>query len=125
MRYVTWALLSRPPETVGRNARGQPEWRMRYDGGLTPLPRPVAQEEGGHVFETFMRGLAPQARCVPQNDAAVRPLPWPDAYAILAALGMLTALEGREAPEEHLARQQVAVERLVHDRGFRLRVLSA
>lgn len=125
MRYVAWALLSTPPEPIGKNAQGQQEWRVRYDGGLTPLPRPVAQEEDGHVFETFLRELTRQARGVSQNGAAVRPLLWADAYAILAASGMLPAFESREAPEERLVRQRVAVERLVRDRGFRLQVLSA
>ncbi len=64
MRYVAWSLLSTPPEPIGRNAWGQQEWRVRYDGGLTPLPHPVAQEEDSQVFETFLRGLTLQARGV-------------------------------------------------------------
>lgn len=60
-----------------------------------------------------------------QRGLSVRSLGWTDFCAVLTASGLLTApLEGT-TPTEQRARQRAAVERLVRDRGFRLRVLSA
>jgi len=47
MGYVAWALLSTPPQPIGKGQGGQQEWRVRYDGGLIPFPRAVAQEKTG------------------------------------------------------------------------------
>ncbi|MEF2278380.1 HNH endonuclease [Deinococcus sp. YIM 134068] len=124
MAYVAWALLSTPPEPTGKGRNGQQEWRVRYDGGLIPLPRPVAQEEGGQVFETLLRGVPRELRGPAQRGMSVRSLAWADFCAVLAAAGLLPlALE--VTPVERVARQRVLVERLVRERGFRLRVLSA
>jgi putative restriction endonuclease len=125
MAYVAWALLSTPPEPISKARNGQQEWRVRYDGGLIPLPRPVAQEEGGQVFETLLRGVPRELRGPAQRGMSVRALVWDDFCAVLTASGLLPVLTEWEVPEERLVRQRVAVERLVRDRGFRLRVLSA
>lgn len=124
MAYVAWALLSMPPERIGKGQHGQQEWLVRYDGGLIPLPRPVAQEEGGQVFEILLRSVPRELRGPAQRGMSVRSLAWPDFCAVLGAAGLLPpALE--MMPVERLVRQRVAVERLVRDRGFRLQVLSA
>ncbi|UQN06511.1 HNH endonuclease [Deinococcus sp. QL22] len=125
MAYVAWALLTTPPESIGKGRGGQQEWRVRYDGGLIPLPRPVSQEVSGHVFETLLRGVPRELRGPAQRGMSVRALAWDDFCAVLAASGLVPVLTEREAPEDRLMRQRVAVERLVRERGFRLRVLSA
>lgn len=126
MACVAWALLSSPPEPGGKRQGGQREWRVRYDGGLIPLPRPVAQEEGGHVFETVLRALPPAERGPAQRGTSMRTLLFEDFSQVLLASGLLVAGEALAAtPATHMVRQREAIGRLVRDRGFRLRVLSA
>lgn len=124
MAYVAWALLSTPPEPAGKTEKGQRQWRVRYDGGLAPLPRPVAQEEAGHVFEAFLRVVPRKQRGPVQRGTSVRPLLFSDFTAVLTASGLLPRVETEDALERVLRKRQ-AVERLVRERGFRLRVLSA
>ncbi|MFB9992522.1 HNH endonuclease [Deinococcus oregonensis] len=126
MAYVAWALLTTPPEPLGKGLGGQQEWRVRYDGGLIPLPRPVAQEVSGHVFETLLRSVPRELRGPAQRGMSVRALVWEDFCAVLEAAGLIPrALDTQLDSVEDMGRQRVAVERLVRDRGFRLRVLSA
>ncbi|CAM3499268.1 HNH endonuclease [Deinococcus saxicola] len=122
--YVAWALLSAPPEPAGKTTKGQRQWRVRYDGGLIPLPHPVAQEEKEQVFETFLRTIPREERGPAQRDTSVRPLLPEDFSAVLTAAGLLPALTVTDHADR-VQRERQAVERLVRDRGFRLRVLSA
>ncbi len=122
--YVAWALLATPPESAGKTASGQRQWRVRYDGGLMPLPRPVAQEEKEQVFETFLRTLSREQWGPAQRGKSVRPLLPEDFSAVLTAAGLMPSTTMTDQVD-HVQRKRQAVERLLRDRGFRLRVLSA
>lgn len=124
MAYVAWSLLSAPPQPAGRTVGGQSQWMVRHDGGLVPLPRPVAQEEGGHVFETRLRLVPKVERGPTQRGVSVRALSFEDFCSVLSASGLVPPAPQAPEAEVH-ERQRAAVSRLVRDRGFRLRVLSA
>jgi len=127
--YVAWSQLTAQPVEYGKDAAGRQLWSVKHEGGLIPLPRSVKLEEQGQVFETVLRNIPPVQWGPRQRGSSVRPLEFADFCAVLTASGALIPetpqLVDTQSVLEVTQREMVAVSRLVRDRGFRMRVLSA
>ncbi|MGX9687358.1 HNH endonuclease [Deinococcus wulumuqiensis] len=126
--YVAWSRITSPPTEFGKDASGQKLWAVQHEGGLVPLPRPVKLEEGGQVFESMLRQLPKDQWGPQQRGKSVRYISFDDFCAVLAAAGMIAndvIAQDVDDVDAQVERKKVAVTRLLRDRGFRLKVLSA
>lgn len=128
--YVGWAILAAPPVSVPVPVRARPLWRVAYLGGIMPLPRTVRLEEGGHIFESWRRGIAVDKRNQALLGSSVRAVPLAEVLDVLRAAdavpdALVDWSPGATPLPERRERERVTVERLVRARGFRTQVLAA
>lgn len=128
--YVGWAILGEPPISVDVPVGADEVWRVTYLGGIMPLPRMVRLEEGGHIFESWRRGIAIEKRDQALLGSSVRAVPLSEVLDVLRAAdavpdALVDWSSGANPLPERRERERVTVERLVRARGFRTQVLAA